>query len=311
MRILHLVNHCIHGHGNVHVAVDLACGQAQIGHSVLYASAGGDYVGLLRKYGVVYETVVQNQRNPFRLLSSLIALANICRSFKPDIIHAHMMAGAVFGKIMSLLFRIPLITTVHNSFDRHSLLMRLGDKVVAVSDAERALLISQGYNPERVAVVMNGSNISPRDEFLEPTASSVLEKLKLPFVTTVCGLHQRKGVHDLIKGFAEIADAQPTWSLYIVGSGPDEQRLLELAQKLELSNRVFFLGQIKRPNEIMRKADIFVLASYAEPFGLALAEAREAGCAIVATAVGGIPEVLDFGKAGVLVQPGSPSGICC
>jgi glycosyltransferase involved in cell wall biosynthesis len=309
MRILHLINHCQYGNGSVHVAVDLACVQAQLGHAVMYAGSGGDYLELMSEYGVVCETLVQKQRNPLGIVGSLARLMRICRSFKPDVIHAHMMAGAIFGKVASVLFRIPLVTTVHNSFDRHSFLMRLGDRVVAVSKAERSLLIRRGYDPKKVVAILNGPNLSPRDNHLEQIDPTVLENIRLPFVTTVCGLHPRKGVQDLIAGFAEVAPTYPAWKLYVVGEGPDKGMLMELSRRLNLEDRVVFLGYVKSPSPILSKAAIFVLASHAEPFGLAIAEAREAGCAIIATSVGGIPELLEFGRAGVLVDPETPKQI--
>jgi glycosyltransferase involved in cell wall biosynthesis len=309
MRILHLINHCQYGNGSVHVAVDLACVQAELGHAVMCASGGGDYLELMDEYGVRCETLVQKQKNPLKLMGSLATLMKICRSFKPDIIHAHMMAGAVFGKFASVVFRIPLVTTVHNSFDTHSFLMRLGDKVVAVSNAERDLLIERGYDSKKVVAVLNGSNRSPRDNHFETMDSSVLESIRKPFITTVCGLHFRKGVHDLIAGFAEIASVHRDWNLYVVGEGPDKGTLIELAKRLNLADRVVFLGYVKNPQPILNKADIFTLASYAEPCGLVVGEAREAGCAIVGTAVGGTPEMLEFGHAGLLVDPKSPKEI--
>ena len=95
MRILHLINHCNYGNGSVHVAVDLACVQAQLGHAVMVAADGGDYQELMMSYGVTCETLAQRQTNPLKLSASVAKLIMICRSFRPDIIHAHMMAGAV------------------------------------------------------------------------------------------------------------------------------------------------------------------------------------------------------------------------
>jgi glycosyltransferase involved in cell wall biosynthesis len=309
MRIIHLVNNCDYGNGSVHVAVDLACLQARAGHAVMVASDGGSCRELLADYGVTYERLVQREPNPLKLMASAAKLVRVCRSFKPDIIHAHMMAGAVFGKVASVLFRIPLVTTVHNSFDPHSVIMKLGDKIVAVSNAERALLLERGYDSKKIEVVVNGPNGSPREGRFEKIDPKLLETIRPPFITTVCGLHRRKGVQDIITAFAEIAPAHPVWKLYIAGDGPDKQELIELTKSLEMDSRVIFLGYVKNPGEILGKADIFVLASYAEPFGLATAEAREAGCAIVATAVGGTPELLEFGNAGDLVNPGSPKEI--
>ena len=309
MRILHLVNHCNHGHGNAHVAIDLVCFQAAQNDDVIYASAGGDYVGLFAKFGARHETIVQNVRSPVRVLQSLAELFALCRRFRPDIIHAHMMASAVYGYAVAKLTGARLVTTVHNSFDRHSRLMRLGDKVVAVSQAERSLLLSKGYQASQVVVVINGPNHSPRDGFIDIDDTAKFSELVKPFVMTVCGLHQRKGVHDLIRGFADAASSHPDWKLYIVGDGPDRQMLVDLASSCGMAERVRFFGSVGTPQPMVEKADIFVLASYADPCSLAVAEARGAGCAIVATAVGGTPELLEQGRAGQLVSPGAPAEI--
>jgi glycosyltransferase involved in cell wall biosynthesis len=309
VRIIHLVNHCNHGHGNAHVAIDLACRQAEQGHQVVYASAGGDYLDLLKRYGVRHEFVVQNSRNPLRLMGSFIRLLWLCLSFRPQLFHAHMMAGAVFGYVASRLTRAPLVTTVHNSFDKHSILMRLGDRVVAVSEAERKALQLRGFNASELRVVINGPNHSPRDDFVVQDAVSGTLEVKPLSVVTVCGLHKRKGVSDLIVGFNKAVQLSPGWHLYIVGDGPDRQILIELAQRLGLTDKVSFLGSVNRPLDVLKKSDIFVLASYADPCCLAITEAREAGCAIVATSVGGTPELLEFGNAGRLVAAGAPEEI--
>jgi glycosyltransferase involved in cell wall biosynthesis len=282
--------------------------QAQHGHEVIYVSGGGDYLDLFAKYGVRHELIVQNGRNPLQLAGSLLRLQRLCFSFRPDVLHGHMMAGAVFGYFTSLISRAPLVTTVHNSFDKHSILMRLGDHVVAVSEAERRSLLKSGYKAARLSVVINGPNHSPRDNFFANSATDAV-KIKKPCVVTVCGLHKRKGVNDLIRGFSEAATQLPDWRLYIVGQGPDRQMLVDLADELGVANKISFLGSVGNPAGILLQSDIFVLASYADPCSLAIGEAREAGCAVVATAVGGTPELLEFGEAGRLVKPGSPKQI--
>jgi glycosyltransferase involved in cell wall biosynthesis len=282
--------------------------QAQHGHDVIYASGGGDYLDLFAEYGVRHEFIVQNSRSPLQLAGSLLGLQRLCLSFRPDVLHGHMMAGAVFGYFSSLISRAPLVTTVHNSFDTHSILMRLGDHVVAVSEAERKSLLNAGYKAAKLSVVINGPNHSPRHNFFADDAAEAVE-IKKPCVVTVCGLHKRKGVNDLIRGFSEAAAQLPDWRLYIVGQGPDRQMLADLADELGVANKISFLGSVGNPARILLESDIFVLASYADPCSLAIGEAREAGCAIVATAVGGTPELLEFGNAGRLVEPGSPKQI--
>jgi glycosyltransferase involved in cell wall biosynthesis len=76
-----------------------------------------------------------------------------------------------------------------------------------------------------------------------------------------------------------------------------------------VSDRIHFEGFQPEPQGYLQSTDIFVLASHQEPFGLVLSEAREAGCAIVASQVDGIPEALDGGRAGILVPPANPAAL--
>lgn len=307
MKVIHILNHCNHGHGNAHVAIDLACLQASHGYEVMYVSGGGDYEGLLKKWGVQTIHLPQQSRNPIDVAKVLLRLISISRDFGAEIVHAHMMAGAVLGYAASRWNRFPLVSTVHNSFDPHSVLMRLGDRVVAVSEAEKRMLIARGFSPMRVDFVLNGPNSSPREGWLNQSGD--VPEVRRPCITTVCGLHRRKGVADLLEAFQKSTHDRPEWTLNIVGDGPDRQELQDISRNLGITDRVVFMGSIAQPREILDKSDIFVLASYADPCSLAVAEARYAGCAIVATAVGGTPELLDQGKHGLLVQPGKPEEI--
>lgn len=308
MRIVHLAKHCENSNGNVHVAVDLACSQTAAGHSVVFASAGGYYERMLASSGVTIEPLDQGLRNPFAVMRSVWRLTVLCRRLQPDVLHAHMMSSAVIGYLASKLTGVPLVTTVHNSFDAHSILMRLGDKVVAVSGAERELLLSRGFAPDRVVTVLNGPNASAR-EFWSPDHDEQTVTAPSPAIVTVCGLHPRKGVHDLLQAFSQVYSGFPQWHLNIIGEGPDQDRLKQMASTLGIAARTHFLGPVRAPQNLLRQSDIFVLASLAEPFGLVTAEARAAGCAIIATNVGGSPEVVGFGQAGSLVPPGQPEAI--
>ncbi len=303
MHVLHLLKHCERGNGHVHVAVDLACAQAASGHEVSFASQGGTYVPLLEAHGVRHHVVEQSGAGA--ILKGLPSLVRLCRRTRPDVIHAHMMAAAVLGKAAALASGARLVTTMHNSFDGHSGLMRLGDRVVAVSKAERALLLARGFRPSRLRMVENGPIGSPR----ESLASDGPCTLPVPCVMTLSGLHGRKRVDDAIRAFAKVADQFPDWSLAVVGEGPDAAILRSLAVDLGIAERVTFAGSVLNPKALLQQADVFVNASEAEPFGLVLAEARAAGCAIVATRVGGMPDVLDDGRAGVLVPVRDPDAL--
>jgi glycosyltransferase involved in cell wall biosynthesis/GT2 family glycosyltransferase len=305
MRIVHMVNHCVRG-GNVIVPVDLACRQAREGHAVVYASAGGRYEELLDACGVKHLHLPQSLRNPVTAARSIWDLLAFCRSFRPTLLHAHMMSGAVAGYVVSRMLGVPFVTTVHNSFDPHSRLMRLGDHVVAVSEAERRLLLAQGYRRERLHVIHNGTVGSPREELQSSHRHVAFAR---PCIATACGLEKRKGVGDLIEAFRMTAEHAPHWHLYIAGDGPEREALEGLAESSGVADRIHFLGNVDNPKPLFDNADIFALASHAEPFGLSVAEARHAGCAVVGTNVGGIPEILEFGAAGALVAPANPKAL--
>ena len=300
-RIIHMSKHCGYGNGNVHVAVDLACVQARAGCEVIFVSGGGTFEPMLAQNGVRHIVLEQDQKRPLSLVRAAWRLARVVRTFKPEVLHAHMMGSAVVGYLASLISGVPLVTTVHNSFDRHSVIMRLGRRVVAVSQAEKEHLIRRGYRADSVDVVMNAPVDSPREQFMKNKVDPVLVS---PCITAVCGLHRRKGVFDLLAACTRLFQRAPEWRLYIAGEGPDREALEEQARAAGIADQVVFLGFVPAPRVLLERSDVFVLCSYADPCSLVIGEARGAGCAIVATAVGGTPEMLEFGKAGRLVEPG-------
>jgi glycosyltransferase involved in cell wall biosynthesis len=122
-------------------------------------------------------------------------------------------------------------------------------------------------------------------------------------------MFQRKGIAELIEAFAQIAREFPEAHLYLVGEGPDRSKFEAQAQKTSVANRIHFEGFQSEPQRYLLATDIFVLASHRDPSPLVIPEAREAGCAIVATNVDGIPEALDGGRAGLLVPPSDSSAL--
>ena len=303
MRVVHIIKHCGHGNGSVHVAVDLACVQSEMGDEVTFVSKGGTFEPLLAQHGVRHVNLVHEQSKPMSLVRSAWHVARLARRTRADVLHAHMMSSAIVGYVASKVSGVPLVTTVHNSFDRHSILMRLGRRVVAVSVAEREQLLRKGYSSKTLHAVMNAPANSPREEYMQDDGTL---ELRSPCISTICGLHRRKGVFDIITAFGEVSEEFPQWTLYIAGEGPDRDALEQQVVSASLEGRVIFLGFLRGPRVLLEKTDIFVMASYAEPCGLTLGEARAAGCPIIATNVGGNPETLEFGRAGRLVEPGNP-----
>jgi glycosyltransferase involved in cell wall biosynthesis len=311
VKIIHVANHVMEcGNGIVNVLVDLACLQAKLGHEVVVVSGGGQYVALLEKYGVRHVTLAQRPVRPHRVPGLMAAFVGIVRRERPDVIHAHMFTGMVLAKLAKLaklVKRFMLVATVHNEFASTVRLMAYADRVVGVSEAVTQAMHARGVPRERLRTVRNGTLRTVRNR--TAAAEVAVQKLARPNIACVAGLYTRKGIDVLIRAFARVHTTHPEAHLYLLGEGPDRQAFEDLSRSLGLTESVHFLGFQANVRDHLRQADIFVLASHQEPFGLVLLEAREAGCAVIATNVDGIPEALSHGKAGILVPPGDSDAI--
>lgn len=303
VRILHLANHCNRANGHVHVSVDMACTQVKQNHIVAYACSGGDYVELLQKNGVQVFFLPEPHRNFKKFFSALSQFYYIIKNFKPDVVHVHMAAQNALVQPFRL-FGLKTVTTIHNEFDRSVRLMGFASRIVCVSKRGAAAMHRLGFPLSKIRVVTNGPVNSPRLPAAFKSAS-----LQHPAVLTVCGMHHRKGVADLLHAFKLVLADHPEAHLYLVGEGPSRAEYEALAASLGLGGRAVFVGHLIDPRPYMLAADIFVLASHFDPGPLVVAEARHAGCAIVATEVDGIPEMLDDGLSGILVPPKQPDAL--
>jgi glycosyltransferase involved in cell wall biosynthesis len=310
MRILHLSNHVDHvGNGIVNAAVDLAWYQAERGHNVSFASAGGAFAQLLARRGVRHYELPQREgwrgeplrpREPLSVLGEARRLRVVLRELGPDVVHAHMVTGALLARAMRKRRGFKLVCSVQNEWQRHAVLMRVGDAVVAVSRANARALEARGIPRSKLHVVPNGTLGSPR-----LTDSDGVVELRHPAVTCVAGLFERKGIPELVTAFERLPVSLNA-HLYLVGDGSYRKQLEARMQTSPSAERIHLEGFQPDPGPYLRATDLFVLASRKDPFPLVLSEARAAGCAIIGANVDGIPEALEQGKAGVLVPAGDP-----
>ncbi|HEU4685453.1 MAG TPA: glycosyltransferase family 4 protein [Nitrospira sp.] len=124
--------------------------------------------------------------------------------------------------------------------------------------------------------------------------------------------HRRKAIDVLIRAFKLFSADHPGVELWLVGDGPATGQLQELAQELGLKDRVKFLGRQDRRavRMLLRRCRLAVLPSRVEPFGIAILEAMASCKPVVASAVGGIPEIIEDGTNGILVEPENPEALC-
>jgi glycosyltransferase involved in cell wall biosynthesis len=313
VRILHLLNHVDDvGNGIVNASVDLAWYQAERGHEVSFASSGGGFVELLARRGVRHYEVPQRERwrgrparrfEPLTALRGALTLRRVIAELRPDIVHAHMVTGALLAGAMRGRFGFKLICTVQNEWQRHAALMRVGDAVVAVSEANARALKARGIPASKLHVVPNGSMGSPR-----LAGSDGAAPLRHPAITSVAGLFERKGIPELVTAFERLP-ATLGAHLYLVGDGPYRTQLEARVRSSPAGDRIHVEGFQRDPGRYLRATDLFVLASRRDPFPLVLAEARAAGCAIIGANVDGIPEALEDGRAGALFPAGDAAAL--
>jgi len=300
MRVLHLLNDIQQsGNGIINLAIDIICLQAQSNLTVAVASAGGDYETLIANHGVRHFKLEQDRRSVLTLKAAQ-QYTHIIDTFKPDVVHVHMVTGLLLAWSLRGFNRYRIVSHLHNVHQSSSVLMGLADQVICVSDAVASYMNKKGISKRKILVVKNLNLGSPRIRPIEAWTPAVLEQ---PAIVSVAGLYYRKGIAELIAAFSLIAPKQTQAHLYLVGAGPEDQVFMAQAAASPVAERIHFLGFQKDPQAYMLAAHLFVLASHRDSFPLVLLEARQARCAIIASDVDGIPEALDYGAAGMLVPP--------
>lgn len=225
-------------------------------------------------------------------------LARLVARQQPDVVHVHTARTALAVPLLPRALRRRSVATVHNVFQRSSALMGACAAVVCISDsAHQRFRRMAPWAARRTSVIHNAVAT-------DPTAPTAPTALRLPprSVVHVGGLHHRKGVDVLVEAVGRLAEAGDPVELFVYGNR-DQPWLEELAAPLVAAGRVHFEGFTSDPRAAMRAAGVVAVPSRDEPFGLVAVEARAAGAAVVASDVGGLPEVLDGGRAGVLVPP--------
>lgn len=250
-------------------------------------------------------------------------LAVILRSLKPDILHIHGNKTALVGRPAAYFANVRhVVVTVHNFLIFQNavwpvravagfierLLARGTDKIIAVSDSLKENLVKiEHIDPAKIVVIHNGLDIDERRSWRAPQP-----RLRGPmglsaddFVVAAIGrLVGWKGHDVLIEAARELIKAKPRTRVLIAGDGERKPALAQLIADRNLEKHVFLLGHVVDPKPLLAAADMFVLPSINEPFGLVVLEAMAAGLPIVATAGGGVPEIITDDVTGLLVPPG-------
>ena len=310
MRIVHVV---IGGEvaGGQLVALQLARAARDRGDVVSFVSpAEGSFATRAREEGfaVAFADVGRTYR-----VDGMLRLARLLRHERADVLHTHTLAAAnALARVAGRLARVPVVSHLHiaNHFRpaTRALLAgldnttaRLAAALVAVSEDTRRAYEEQGY-PRRIRVVYNGVTAAPVN------ANGLREELSIPadapLVAEVGRLCDVKGQRELIDAVARL----PKACAVLVGAdleqgGAYERALRERAEDLGVADRVVFAGYRDDAARVVAAADVFALPSWTEGLPLVVLEAMALGRAVVATTVGGTPELVTEGETGLLVPP--------
>jgi len=237
-----------------------------------------------------------------------------------DLVHTHAPHPAVGARLA--LGGVPIIHTEHNTWDRYRPATRWANRatyrknaaVIAVSQAVADSIQrrrSRARDRVPIHVIRHGPDLG--DGQPAATRSSARRRLGLdphvPVVGTVGNLTPKKDHRTLISAHAGLVRERPDARLVVVGTGPEEQHLRRVIHSLGLDDAVVLTGSRDDVAQILPAFDVFALSSRHEGLPIALLEAMASGLPVVATHVGGIPEVVDDGVDGILVPAEDPGAL--
>jgi glycosyltransferase involved in cell wall biosynthesis len=277
----------------------------------------GDFAGRLEEEGLeVYSLNMRDAATLAGWLDTLRALVLLIRYFireRPVVVHSFLFRANILARIAGYLTGVPVIISSirvmggeqkwHHFIDRVTAFM--ADHFVAVSNGVKEHIVRKAHVPERkVSTIYNGIVAGSSTGFdVSALMNDVGLKAGERILMTAGRLHRQKGYDLLIQALPMVQKSFSGVKLLILGEGEEEKSLKKLAHSLEISEKVLFLGLRSDVDRLLQCSEIFVLPSRWEGFPNVLLEAMAAGKPVVATAVGGVRELVVDEVTGILVPP--------
>lgn len=273
-----------------------------------------------RQMGIDIQVLEQERRYDLRVVDKLIS---IIKQEDFDIIHSHGARANFITRFIKSKINIPCVTTVHSDFMldfkgnlyKHIIYTNLNvfalkkfDYFIAISEDFKKMLVTRGFSRDKIYTVYNGIDFDEelsyvnREEFLKEKGLSHLKNKTI--VGILARLHPVKGHDTFIKAASLVVKNNKDTHFLITGDGEEMTSLVNLSKELGVENNVHFIGFVNKPYDFLNAIDINVLASYSESFPYVLLEGARLKKPTIASAVGGIPMLIEDGVNGYLFKPG-------
>jgi len=278
-------------------------------------------------------------RGPRDIPKGVRTLRTWLRQHRPDLVHSHLWAANVIGRVAGRFSKTPVISSIHNpdheaeawadgadvSLMKRRLVREL-DRWTAHTGCDRMIAVSEyvkqsanrhlGVSLDSIDVVYNPIDVDLVKTAPTTNRAELLRACGLPpdslILLNVARVSPQKGLIHALRALPKIMEQYPQAHLLSVGAMTDpawHKQLEREAAELGVTDHFHLLGARRDVMDFLRACDVFIFPSLYEGLGIALIEAMAVGCACVASAAGPIPEVVTDGEDGILVAPGDPEAI--
>ncbi len=305
------------GGASIHVR-DLAREMIARGHEVRVLVGGtGPVTQQLADANVPFQSLryLGRRIQPLRDLLAVRELTAALGALRPDLVSAHTAKAGLVGRLACRRLGVPCIYTPHGLAvgsrispmwgPVFAMLERMAARwsaaIVCVCESEKRLALEKGIGPaSRLRVIYNGMPDVAEAARSKPAEEPVR-------ICSVARLEAPKDHATLFEALAALPHRR--WSLELVGDGPLEAKLRELARSLSLEEQIVWTGYLASPAPVLARSQVFVLATRSEAFPRSILEAMRAGLPVIASDVGGVGEAVLDGQTGILVPANDPEAI--
>jgi L-malate glycosyltransferase len=279
----------------------------------------GDLFAGIQEAGIPCTAYPITSLHNLRTLAAQLRFRRDLRRQRIELVHTYGFYPNVFATAMAKLAGAVVVASIRDQGDMWTPMQRrverwlltLADTVVVNAEAVKSHLIAEGYDPRRVVVIRNGvdaARFGPRT-----TTGHLRRDLRLParapIVATLTRLVEVKGIEQFLEAAAILSRRFPDARFLVAGDGNHRQSLERYARQLDLSRCVIFTGVQHDVPQFLSEVTVSVLPSLSEALSNTLIESMAASLPVVATRVGGSPEVVEDGVTGFLVAPREPESL--